>query len=284
MLLQPHGHPLLRLVLRGDPPRLELFVILDPVQAADERQVPEPSIAPELLCDELRQHGIRAMNPATLRGAAGDVHELARLAARHRPPAESREGLALHDLRVHSSHSIDVVGANDREVAHLQGIVLPHRHVADPLTVPPLCLHLLQEHAVHQIHDLHVPGQHMADQASLPLLQRVRHHCLAGVAESRLAQLPRVGRIKALHVYQQAHELRHGEGGVGVIKVDLHLLWEHVPVAAVDFLEAPQDVLDRGTAVEVLLTKAQLLTLIMLIIWVEEAVELQSTRLRPCCV
>mmetsp|Transcript_18912 Transcript_18912/g.48504 ORF Transcript_18912/g.48504 Transcript_18912/m.48504 type:complete len:364 (+) Transcript_18912:459-1550(+) len=54
VLLHPLRHPLLRLLLHGHPLRLEVLVILELADAADEREVLQPGVAAKLLRDELR--------------------------------------------------------------------------------------------------------------------------------------------------------------------------------------------------------------------------------------
>ena len=92
------------------------------------------------------------------------------------------------------------------------------------MSVAPLPAHLLEEEVVHQAYELHVPRQHRAQHVHGPLLHRLGHDRVVRVIEDLLRQLPGVLLLQALHVDQDAHQLRNGDGGVRVVQLDLHLL------------------------------------------------------------
>mmetsp|Transcript_9957 Transcript_9957/g.31637 ORF Transcript_9957/g.31637 Transcript_9957/m.31637 type:complete len:620 (-) Transcript_9957:59-1918(-) len=287
MLLHPSNEAHLAALLRRGPLLLESLVVLELADAPDEGEVLEPSITAKRLRDEPRELRVGAMDPSARRDPIRAVHELPRLAALDGPLVEVGEGLPLHDLRVHRRHAVDVVRADDGDVAHPYLLVaalalhLPyHRHVHAMCAVAPLRPDLLEEEVVHEEHDLEVPGQEVAEEGLRPLLESLGHHRVVGVVEDLLRQPPGVRRLQALHVDEQAHQLGDRDRRVRVVELDLHLAGEQVPTVGVPLLEAPQDVLDGGAAEHVLLAQAQLLARLVVVVRVEEVVELVRTLLR----
>ena len=72
---------------------------------------------------------------------------------------------------------------------------------------------------------------------------------MVGVCQSLLHYGPCVVPGEALEVNQDAHQLRHRDGGVGVIHLEASLLGEQLPLTRVLCLEARQRILHTSAAV-----------------------------------
>ena len=99
---------------------------------------------------------------------------------------------------------------------------------------------------------LHVPRQNVGHEVPGPLLQRLGHQGVVGVVQAAAGDVEGPVEGHAPFVHQQAHQLRHGDGGVGVVELKDVALGEFVKVVVV-FGPAAQDVLQRGGSQQILL-------------------------------
>ena len=124
-------------------------------------------------------------------------------------------------------------------------------------------------------------GQHAGHHLDWPLLQRLGHHGVVGVVQALRGQLPCLVPRHVHHINQQAHELRHSNGRVGVVHLHCHLLWQFRPLVVGTLDELAQQILQRSTHEEVLLPQAELPALVACVVRVEDGRQVLclSTRL-----
>ena len=80
---------------------------------------------------------------------------------------------------------------------------------------------------------------------------------MIGISENFLRDAPGVIPLQHLLVDQHAHQLRDGNGRMGVIELNGHFVRQILPTSVGSFLEAPDHVLDGGRYEKVLLLEAQ---------------------------
>ena len=112
--------------------------------------------------------------------------------------------------------------------------------------------------------------QHAAHHGHRPGLQRFGHQRVVGVGEHLAALRPGAVPRHFVLIDQQAHQLGHGDGRVGVVQVDGHLVGQLVEQLVVVQVAA-DDVLQRGADEEVFLAQPQLAALVAGIVRVEHA-------------
>mmetsp|Transcript_1100 Transcript_1100/g.3068 ORF Transcript_1100/g.3068 Transcript_1100/m.3068 type:complete len:926 (+) Transcript_1100:706-3483(+) len=258
----------LLLALDRRPLGLERLVGRVLAQLLQALHVVDPAVA-DGVGDEGRQLGVAPRQPAAGCHAVGLVLELG-----GEDLVEVVQDLVLHDLRVDGGHAVHGVGRHHRQVRHahhlLAGALLDDRHAGDALpVVTVLGAQRLQEAPVDVVDDLHVAGQQLLHQAHGPLLQRLGQHGVVGERKHLGHQVPGLGPAQAVLVHEQAHELRHRDGGVRVVQLERDLLRQQLPVGAVQLGEAAQAVLHGGGHEEVLLLQAQLLALVRAVVGVQ---------------
>jgi hypothetical protein len=135
-------------------------------------------------------------------------------------------------------------------------------HVERPTRRPASCVLalLLEVQPVDQVDDLHVARQQPLHQLHRPRLQRLRQQGVVGVMQGVGGDLPRIlpGEVVLLH--QDAHQLRHGDGRMGVVELDRGVVGQRAQGTALGHVPAHQ-ILQRGGGEEELLAQAQLLAL-----------------------
>ena len=256
----------------------QLVVILDLVKLLPEGRVVGEGlqrrdllhilapVGPDGLVDQAGQLGVALHQPAPVGDAVGDVDELPGL--QH---VEVVEGLAFEDVRMDGGHAVDGVGVGHAQVGHVHLVVGEDRHVADALPlagegVPKLGA----QPAVHLLEDHVNAGQLFAEQALGPLFQRLHQHGVVGVGEGAADDGFGFVPAQAVVVHQYAHQLGDGDGGMGVVDVDGHLVGEDMPVIAVGVDEFLHRELYRGGGEEILLLQAQLLALVAVVVGIED--------------
>ena len=123
--------------------------------------------------------------------------------------------------------------------------------------------------AVDLLHDLIDAGQQLTEQGDIPLFQCLRHNGMVGVGKGLLGDLPALFPAVAAVVHQNAHQLRDGQGGVGVIELNGIELGKAIHGAVALHMGAG-DLRQGGAHQEILLAQAQLLTLLVVIIGVQD--------------
>mmetsp|Transcript_1099 Transcript_1099/g.3058 ORF Transcript_1099/g.3058 Transcript_1099/m.3058 type:complete len:928 (+) Transcript_1099:706-3489(+) len=260
----------LLLALDRRPLGLERLVGRVLAQLLQALHVVDPAVA-DGVGDEGRQLGVAPRQPAAGCHAVGLVLELG-----GEDLVEVVQDLVLHDLRVDGGHAVDVRAAHHGQVRHVDqplvlvpGVGVDDGHGLHLGGVLGVGLEPLGPAVVDDLNDLHVAGQHLAHDLDGPLLQRLGHDGVVGVVEALGDDAPRVVPGQALHVHQQAGQLRHRNGGVRVVQLEARLLGQQVPLRAVLGLEAGHHVLQRGGHEEVLLLQAQLLALVRAVVGVQ---------------
>mmetsp|Transcript_74151 Transcript_74151/g.163987 ORF Transcript_74151/g.163987 Transcript_74151/m.163987 type:complete len:458 (+) Transcript_74151:1250-2623(+) len=212
------------------------------------------------------------MDPTAWGNAVGHVDNLIGLALLTPPLVIIWESFLLDNLGVQRGNTVHFERPDDGEVAHanllafalLEDAQGPHRR-----PIAPLGLQLVNPPAVYLADDLHVPRQHLHHHLDGPLLERLGHHCVIRVVASPRCKVPCNVPVQMLHIYQDAHQLRHGDGRVRVIHLDRDLIGKLLPLSARVLDELAEDILDRGTAEEVLLPQAQDLALVLVVVGIK---------------
>ena len=111
---------------------------------------------------------------------------------------------------------------------------------------------------VNQVNDLHMPGQQTLHEPHWPGFKRLGEQGVIGVGQGFDRDLPGGTPLHAVFIDQQAHQLCDGNGRMGVIELDGHV------VAKIEQCEAliqmaPDQVLQRCCHEEIFLTQPQLL-------------------------
>ena len=123
--------------------------------------------------------------------------------------------------------------------------------------------------AVDLLYDLVDPGQQLLEQGDIPLFQRLRHDGMVGIRKGRVYNLPALFPAVAAVVHQDAHQLRDGKGGVGIIELDGIELGKVIH-GAVALHVGAGDLRKGGADKEILLAQPQLLALLVVIVGVED--------------
>mmetsp|Transcript_75616 Transcript_75616/g.180675 ORF Transcript_75616/g.180675 Transcript_75616/m.180675 type:complete len:261 (-) Transcript_75616:819-1601(-) len=200
------------------------------------------------------------------------------------PLVELREGFLFDDLGVESCDSVDLVGADDGEVAHadlLDVTFLYDAQSRDDRPITPPLQQLLDPDAVDVINDLQVPRKHPLHHLNRPFLQSLRHDSVVGIVQALPGQFPCSVPIQLLHIHQKAHELCNSNGGMCVVHLHGNLLRQVFPLIIWSLDEFAQQILQRRAHEEVLLAKAKLPSSIRCIVRVEHG--RQIFRFAPLC-
>ena len=179
-----------------------------------------------------------------------------------------------------SSHSVDVVGADDSEVGHAHALFFPTLDATQGLLLLSIAwvslADLLHEHVVHMIDKIHVARKHVLHHVYRPLLQSLGEHCVIGVSESLGDDGPSLIIRQFLNIKKDSEKLDSSDCGMGVIQLNLVKLREIVPVGVIK-LEALNNILNGTAAEEVLLLESQLLALPGAVIRVEDTSDVLSS-------
>ena len=131
------------------------------------------------------------------------------------------EHIVLDDLAVQLGNAIDIMAAHHADIGHAylalpQDLHLFHLGIIAAEFLP----HPDVPAAVDLLYDLIDAGQQLTEQGDIPLFQRLRHDGVVGVGKGLLGDLPAFFPAVAAVVHQDAHQLRDGKGGVGIIELD----------------------------------------------------------------
>ena len=223
-------------------------------QAAQQVQVTPPG-GTQRAVDQLGEAGVGLGQPAARRDTVGHVGE----ALRPQRGKVGKDGFH-QQIAVQLGDTIHLVAAHDRQVGHAHpalAALVDEAQAALKLHVArPQCLRHHQKFMVDAEDDFQVARQHMLHQRHRPGFQRFGHQRVVGVAEGVAGDFPGRCPGEPMLVHQQAHQLGHADGGVGVVQVDGHLVGQ-VGQAAVLSEMAGQDVLDAGAGEEIFLAQPQ---------------------------
>ena len=186
------------------------------------------------------------------------------------------QGLALDDLGVQRSHTVDGVGgvAGDPRHAHL--VAGDGGHVVDGALVQAALGHLDAEAAVDLPDDLGDAREETVEDGDLPGLQSLGQHRVVGVGEGLGDHVPGRFPAQVVLVHEEAHELGDGEHRVGVVELDGVVVGEAGQVLAVVLHVVLDDLLEGGRAEEVLLAHPQDLALVGGVVGVEDAGDIRG--------
>jgi len=216
------------------------------------------------LIQQLAQLRVGGQQPAAVSNAVGHVLESLGL-----EQVVVVEHTVLDDLAVQLGHAVDAVGGVGADVGHAHLIVADQCHVVNLALVAGESLgQLFAGAAVHLDHDLVDAGQGHLEDVHVPLLQSLGHDGVVGVGEHLLADVEGFVPAKAALIQQDAHHLGDGQGGVGIVQLDGHLVGQ-VLQRGVAGQVVLHDVADGGSRQEVLLTQAQDLAFHMVVVGVQ---------------
>ena len=178
----------------------------------------------------------------------------------------------LEQLGVQLGNAVDGVAADTGEMRHAHvpfAALVDERQARDALLVAQeahACL--VEEARVDLIDDLEVSRQHPAEHAERPALERFRQKRVIGVGEGALRDVPGLFPRHLVLVDQKTHELRDGDGRMGVVQLHRELLWKLIERQTLTTHDA-QHVLQRARDEEVLLLEPELLALQGLVVRIE---------------
>jgi len=217
------------------------------------------------LIQQLAQLRVGGQQPAAVSDAVGHVLERLRL-----EQVVIVEDAVLDDLAVQLGHAVDAVRGISADVGHADLVVADQGHVVDLALVAGECLlQLFAGAAVHLDHDLVDAGQGHLEDVHVPLFQSLGHDGVVGVGEDLLADVEALVPAKAALVQQDAHHFGDGQGRVGIVQLDGHLVTQ-VLQGAVGSQVILDDVADGSGRQEVLLAQAQDLALDVVVVGVED--------------
>ena len=150
---------------------------------------------------------------------------------------EVAEHVVLKYLRVELGHAVGGMAADYGKVGHADLPVPEDCGLAHGLVASAAhALHFLAPSAVYLLYDHVDSGQQALHQADWPLFQGFRHYGVVGEGDGLFGYCPGIVPFHAFHVHEHPHELRHAEGGVGVVDVYGHALRQLVQRIAVGLL------------------------------------------------
>ncbi len=207
----------------GPLPRLREFSVArqgsDPLYLL---QVPHPTVS-DAAGDEGAHGGIAPRNPTSGGDSVGLVVEPLGEHGR-----EFREQTLLHEIAVEGGDPVDRIAADDREVGHANGshrALVDDGHTADaPVVAGETRPRVVEEAAVDFVNNLKMARKQMSHEIHRPLLQGLGQDGVVGVRHGLSGDGPRLVPRKLVLVQKEAHELRDGQGRMGVVELEHRLL------------------------------------------------------------
>ena len=233
-------------------------------QAGQQVKIVQVSIT-DAVADKAIQAWVGLHQPAAAGNAVGHIAEL----LRHQP-VKLVEQVVLQDLTVQLGNAVDVVAAHHAQVCHAHLALAQDLHLFDlGGGAAELFPHPCIPAAVDLLHDLVDTGQQLLEQGDIPLFQRLRHDGMVGIRKGRVYNLPALFPAVAAVVHQDAHQLRDGQGGVGIVDMDRVEL-RKIFHGAVALHVGAGDLRQRSAHQEILLPQPQLLALLVVIVGVQD--------------
>ena len=153
-------------------------------------------------------------------------------------------------------HAVRAVRADDGEVGHTNLPLATLFDEADALHPGAVAgeAHpdVVEETAVDLEDDLEVAREEDGEPVERPLLERLGQQRVVGVGERAARQVPGLLPRQVRVVEQDAHQLRHRHGGMGVVQLDRDVVGQRAPVG-VPAAEPTDEVGQRASDQEVLL-------------------------------
>ena len=167
-------------------------------------------------------------------------------------------------------NAVDLVAGGKAEVRHADLVVRDDGHVVDLAPVVRVDgAQVLDEAAVDLLTDGVDARQLLPEQVDVPALKRLAHNGVVRVGQRAAGDVPRLVPAEVVLINEQAHQLRHTQGRMGVVDVDGDL-FRQVRVGAVFLIVLLQDALQRGGDEQVLLLQAQALALDVVVRRIED--------------
>ena len=183
---------------------------------------------------------------------------------------EVLKSLALEDLRMQLSNTVDGVAGNDCQVCHLDLSVVDDCHLGDLVLVArELLLDLQKEAAVDLFYDLIDSRKQSGEQLDRPFLKCFSHDGMVRVSNRLRGHFPCIIPLQAFLIQQDTHQLSDSNGRMGIVHLEGCLLIE-LPDIRMESLVMRDRILHRSRDEEILLLQAQFLTCIMVIIRVQD--------------
>ena len=85
------------------------------------------------------------------------------------------------------------------------------------------------ESPVDVVDDLNVSRKEVAEHLDGPLLHSFRKNGVVGVRDALGGDVPRLIVVQSLHINQESHELRNGDGGVSIVQLEAVLRDQRKP-------------------------------------------------------
>lgn len=85
------------------------------------------------------------------------------------------------------------------------------------------------ESPVDVVDDLNVSRKEVAEHLDGPLLHSFRKNGVVGVRDALGGDVPRLIVFQSLHINQESHELRNGDGGVSIVQLEAVLRDQRKP-------------------------------------------------------
>ena len=206
-------------------------------QRAQTRKIGQKIIPAQCVAQQRGQLGIAHPQPAPGRDAVGHVLQSIGIGA-----VPVGKHALLENMGVQLSHAVGAVRAGDGQVGHVDAVVFNNAEALVPLRAQAL---------VQAADDGNQFGRDGAHQAFAPAFQGLGHHGMVGKGEGAEGDLRRLLKVHAL-AGQDANELRHGHGGMGVVELHSKLLGKALALGTLT-----QQILHRGAAQQILLAQAQ---------------------------
>ena len=159
---------------------------------------------------------VRLAQPAAVGNAVGDVEKAAVVEI----IIIAENGL-FQNVRMQLRNAVDLMAAGQAEVRHADLVVGDDGHIVPLAGVVRVdALQLFHETAVDLLADRVDPRQLLLEQADRPALERFGHDSMVGVGERGAGDLPRAVPAVVVLIDEQAHQLRHAQGRMGIVDVD----------------------------------------------------------------
>ena len=217
--------------------------------------------------DEVGEARVAGHEPAARGDAVGLVVDAAGVEG-----VELGEEVALHQLRVKGSDTVDRMAADDAQVGHADHLVVAFLDEGEGALLGdvtgPLLFDLVEEVLVDLENDLQMTRQDLAEQADAPFLQRFGQKGVVGVGERACDDRPCLVPGEVVFVDKKALQFGNAHRRVGVVQLDGDLVGKLGPIGVV-FLKAADDVAQRTGGEKVLLEQAQLFAGLGVVVRVE---------------
>ena len=238
------------------------------LQLGDLAEIGDPAVA-DRVGDDARQRRIGQQQPAPRRDAIGLVVEALR---EHLRQVANRR--LAQQLGMDRRDAVGAVRADDRQIGHADLVLRPlldQAHALDAgLVAGKAAPHVVEEAPVDLVDDLELPRQHLLEVVQRPFFQRLGQQRVVRVGQGPLREVPRLLPAELRLVEQDAHQLRHRQGGMGIVELDRDLVGKLAPVGVVA-AETAHEVGQRAGDQEIFLREAQPLSHLGGVVRVEHA-------------